>query len=140
VGRDPELVELVVGRWDAWKAALSGAVGTAILGGVFALLFGVWLAPNGIALISYLLYFTLVGGVVGAFFGALSYALSSGRRRAFASSAVVVATSYALMADEAVAHDARQRLGRMVSAAAPASARPTAGAGVAGSREVRRPL
>jgi hypothetical protein len=133
VGRDPELVELIVGRWDAWKAALTGAVGTAILGSLFALLFGVWLAPNGIALLSYALYFGLVGAVVGAFFGALSHALSSGSQRAFASAAVMVATSYALMADELVADDALLRLRRMVGDSAPTATRSTAAAAFGGT-------
>jgi hypothetical protein len=137
VGRDPELVELIVGRWDAWKAALTGAVGTAILGGLFALLFGVWLAPNGFELISYILYLGLVGAVVGAFFGALSYALSSDQRRSFASAAVMVATSYALMADEAVADDALQRLRRTTTDAAPTATRQAADTPFAGTRRDR---
>jgi hypothetical protein len=137
VGRDPELVELIVGRWDAWKAALTGGSGAAILGGLFALLFGVWLAPDGTALLSYVLYFVLVGAVVGAFFGALSYWLSSGDRRAFTSAAVMVATSYALMADEPVADAALQRLRRMASDTAPTATRPATDPALAGSRQVR---
>jgi hypothetical protein len=136
VGRDPQVVELIVGRWDAGKAALTGAAGTAILAALFALLFGVWLAPDGIALISYVLYFALVGAVVGAFFAVLSYALSSGHRRAFASAAAMVATTYALMADEPVADDAVQQLRRIVSDT-PITTRPVPTGTYAGSRQVR---
>jgi hypothetical protein len=137
VGRDPELVEVIVGRWNVWKAALTGAVGTAILAGLFALLFGVWLADDGIALLSYTLFFVLVGAVVGAFFSGLSYALSSGHRRAFASAAAMAATSYALMADDAVADDALQRLRRMVSDTAPTATRPADAAAFVSSSQVR---
>jgi hypothetical protein len=137
VGRDPELVEFIVGRWDVWKAMLTGAVGSATLGGLFALLFGVWLAPDGVALLSYFLYFILVGAAVGAFFGALSYALSSDHRRAFASAATMVPTSYALMADEPVADDALQRLRRLVNDTAPATRGRAAAAAFAGNRQVR---
>ena len=137
VGRGTQLVELIVGRWNAWRAVLTGAAGTALLGGSFALLFGMLLEPNGIALLSYVLYFSLVGAVMGAFFGALSYSLSSHHRR-FASAAAMVATSYALMADESVADDALQRLRRMLSGTAPTAPQPVAAAAFADGRQVRQ--
>lgn len=111
VGRELELVEQVTGRMDYARAALRGAAGGAVTGGLIGWFFGLlsWITP----LIGWLLlmvYGLIFGAVVGALLGLLVHALQGGRRD-FASTTFMRPRTYELMVDEDVADEAVRILG-----------------------------
>jgi hypothetical protein len=121
VGRDLRTVERVTGRLDAWRAVLLGGASGALLGLFFGLLFGLLFTPNGISLATTVIYWLVVGMVVGGLFKVFTYFLSGGRRD-FTSVLGVEAARYDVLADDEVADDAIRRV-----ATAPSQQTSTAG-------------
>jgi hypothetical protein len=109
VGRDLQTVEQVVGRLNAWKAALSGAGSGAFMGLLFGLLFGVWFAHDGTSLLAILAYWTLFAAVIGAVIGLIGYAINGGRRN-FTSVTTMQPQHFDVLVDDAYAADALRRL------------------------------
>jgi hypothetical protein len=105
VGRDPELVEQVTGRLDAWRALLAGAASGAMFGVFFGLLFGLLFTHDGVSLLGILVYWTLLAALFGATFGVAAYAFTD-PRRAYTSQQMIRAASYEVLAEEPVADEA----------------------------------
>jgi hypothetical protein len=108
VGRDPQIVERVTGRLDAWRAMLAGAASGASMGAIFAVLFAIWFAHDGSSFLAIVLYWLVVGTVIGSLFGLISFAF--GRRRGFTSESTIRARHYEVLVDEAVAAEALRHL------------------------------
>ena len=104
VGRDPQIVEQVTGRLDAWRALAAGAVSGATFGASMGLLFAIWFSPDGVSALAIVLYWLAVGAVFGGLLGVVSYAF--GGRRGFTSESTIRAARYEVLADEAVADEA----------------------------------
>lgn len=100
VGRDPEIVEQVTGRLDAWRALLGGAASGAVIGALFGLLFAAWFSPDGVSALAIVLYWLVVAAVFGALFGVIAYAFT-GRR--FTSTPTIRAARYEVLVDEELA-------------------------------------
>jgi hypothetical protein len=109
VGRDLRTVEHVVGRLNAWKAALSGAGSGAIMGLLFGSLFGIWFAHDGTSLLAIIVYWTLIAAVIGAVIALIGYALNGGHRN-FASITSMQAQRFDVLVDDEFAADAVRRL------------------------------
>ena len=107
VGRDLELVEQVTGRLDLGRAALTGAGSGALMGALFGLLFGLFFP--GIAALSVVAYWALVGALFGGVISSVAYALTEGKRD-FTSVSGMRARRYEVMADAEVADEAQRRL------------------------------
>jgi hypothetical protein len=108
VGEDLQLVEQVLGRLNAWRAALAGAGSGAPIGLLFGLLYGVIFADDGVSLLGIVVYWLIVGAVVGGVFGLVSHLMTGGRRD-FTSVVGVVAQRYQVLADEGYADAAMRR-------------------------------
>ena len=104
VGRDPVIVERVTGRLDAWRAAGSGALSGAFMGLLFGWLFALFFAHDGTSLLAIVGYWLLVGTVLGALIGVISYAFSG--RRSFTSMSTISARRYEVLVDHAHADEA----------------------------------
>ncbi len=107
VGSDLQLVEAITGRLTKGRAALAGAASGAMLGLLFGLLVGLFtVGPVWLGL--------LLGGLIlGAFWGAMVGFLAhwaTGGRRDFASTSMLAARHYDLVADARLAVQARQLL------------------------------
>ncbi|QYN19054.1 general stress protein [Amycolatopsis sp. DSM 110486] len=113
IGSDVKLVEQVVGRLNYGGAALRGAGSGAVTGLLIGWLFGTfnWFTPL-LAAFTLAVYGLLFGAVIGAIFGLVIHALQRGRRD-FASVRVMTPTRYEVVADEAVADDAKNLLAKM---------------------------
>ena len=113
IGSDVKLVEQVVGRLNYGGAALRGAGSGALTGLLIGWLFGVfnWFTPL-LAAFTLAVYGLVFGALIGAIFGLVVYALQRGRRD-FASVRVMTPTHYEVVADDAVADEARSLLARM---------------------------
>ncbi|MET7995908.1 general stress protein [Amycolatopsis sp. NPDC005232] len=113
IGSDVKLVEQVVGRLNYGGAALRGAGSGAITGLLIGWLFGIfnWFMPL-LATFTLAVYGLVFGAVIGAIFGLVTHALQRGRRD-FASVRVTTPTRYEVVADEAVADEAKNLLGKM---------------------------
>ncbi len=108
VGSDLRMVETVFGRLTYGRAALAGA-GSGLW---FGLLIGLLLAlftANHASMLPLLLGGVLYGAAFGAVFGLIAHALTGGRRD-FTSRSQIVAAHYDVVADPAVADDAKNRL------------------------------
>ena len=105
VGRDLRVVEQVTGMLNAWRAALGGAGSGALLGLLFGFLFGVWFSHDGSSLFGIIVYWTIVGAIVGSALSLLTYAMSGGRRN-FTSVSAMTASNYDVLADERFADEA----------------------------------
>ena len=91
------------------RAAKLGAGQGALIGALFALLFGVFFTGPEFA---ELLLFALVSGALfGALWGALFQYTASGGKRDFVSSADIQADRYDVQVDEAAADEATRVLG-----------------------------
>jgi Heat induced stress protein YflT domain len=108
VGKGLRSVEEVTGRMTAGRAALVGLGEGALIGTLFALLFGIFF--NGPAFGDLLLYSVVTGGLIGVTFGLIAYAVESDGRRDFVSETSISADRYEVQADDEVAAEARSAL------------------------------
>jgi hypothetical protein len=92
----------------AGRAALVGLGEGALVGTLFALLFGIFF--NGPAFGDLLLYSVVTGGLIGVTFGLIAYAVESDGRRDFVSETSISADRYEVQADDEVAAEARSAL------------------------------
>jgi uncharacterized membrane protein len=111
VGKDLRSVEQVEGRMSAGRAALVGLGEGALIGTLFALLFGVFF--TGPAFGGLLLYGIVTGGLLGALFGGLAHLTLSDGDRDFVSDSSIVAGRYEIQVDDGVADEAKRLLGSM---------------------------
>lgn len=111
VGKGLRSVEQVAGRMSAGRAALVGLGQGALIGTLFALLFGVFF--NGPGFFGLLLYAIVTGGLFGAMFGALAHVTVSDGKRDFVSETSIVADRYELQVDDGVADEAERLLDAM---------------------------
>jgi hypothetical protein len=107
VGSGLRTVEQVAGRLTTGRAALIGAGEGAMIGLLFALLFGLFFTGPGF--FALLLYALIAGAIFGAILGALGHAMRGGRRD-FASLRGMEAERYELMVDDDVANEAERLL------------------------------
>lgn len=111
VGKGLRSVEQVTDRMSGGRAALIGAGEGALLGVLFALLFGIFFTgPDFGGLV---LYSVLVGGLFGCTVGLFTYALGSDGQRDFVSDTSIEADHYEIQADSGVAPEAKRVLGSM---------------------------
>lgn len=113
VGSGLRSVEQVTGRLTSGRAALLGAGEGALMGSLFALLFGIFFSGPDFA--GLLLYALVLGAMFGALFGASVQYARSGGRRDFASATDIEADRYDVQVDGAVADDAKRLLDAMPS-------------------------
>ncbi|WP_328453164.1 general stress protein [Amycolatopsis sp. NBC_00438] len=113
IGSDVKLIEQVVGRLNHGGAALRGAGSGALTGLLIGWLFGIfnWFTPL-LAAFTLALYGLVFGAVIGAIFGLATHALQRGRRD-FASVRVMTPSRYEVVADDAVADEAKSLLAKM---------------------------
>ena len=110
VGTGLRYVEQVAGRVTTGRAVAAGAAQAALIGLIFALLFGLFFTGPGF--LGLLVYAVVLGAIFGALFAALTHA-GQGGRRDFASVASTQAERYEIQVDDAVAAEAEQLLGRL---------------------------
>jgi hypothetical protein len=110
VGTGLRSYEQVIGRLTTGRAALTGAGQGALIGLFIAVLFGLFF--TGPAFLGLLLYTVIFGAAIGAAFGAISHAGTSGRRD-FASVERVYAERYEVQADADEATRAQRLLDRL---------------------------
>lgn len=116
VGRDLQLVEHVVGRMTAARAALDGAMSGALAGLLIGWLFTVFNWTDAVVARGWLILDGLwFGAVVGALFGLIAYLLTRGQRD-FESVGALQADHYDLLVDDAVADEAERLLARLAPA------------------------
>lgn len=108
VGKGLQSVEQVTGRMTAGRAALVGLGEGALIGTLFALLFGIFF--NGPDFGYLLLYSVVTGGLFGVMVGLIEYAVDSDGRRDFVSETSVSADRYEVQADDDVAAEVRSSL------------------------------
>lgn len=108
VGKGLQSVEQVTGRMTAGRAALVGLGEGALIGTLFALLFGIFF--NGPDFGYLLLYSVVTGGFFGVTVGLIEYAVDSDGRRDFVSETSVSADRYEVQADDEVAAEVRSSL------------------------------
>jgi hypothetical protein len=113
IGSGLRSVEQVTGRVTTGRAALAGAGQGAMIGLLFALLFGLFF--TGPEFLGLLVYALVAGAILGAGFGALAHAAMGGQRD-FASVAGMRADRYEVVVDESVADQAAELLGRLPGA------------------------
>ena len=111
VGKGLRSVEQVTSRMSGGRAALIGAGEGALLGILFALLFGIFFSGPDFG--GLLLYSVVVGGLFGCTIGLFAYALSSDGQRDFVSDTSIEADHYEIQADDAVAEEAKRLLASM---------------------------
>ena len=110
VGSDLRLVERVTGRLTRGKVVQAGAL-TGALWGLFMGTLIVLFATEDVSIIVPIMT-ALIGAAFGALSGYLAYSATGGKRD-FTSSTGVVARSYEVICQAAVAEDARNLLGRL---------------------------
>ena len=108
VGKGLRSVEQVTGRMTAGRAALVGLGQGALIGALFALLFGIFF--DGPSFGYLLLYSVVTGGLFGVTIGLIGYAVESDGRRDFVSETSVSADRYEIQADDEVVAEARSAL------------------------------
>jgi hypothetical protein len=111
VGEGVRIVERVTGPMHYRRAALHGAIGGLVAGGLFGWLFGAfdWVDPL-VSAVELALLGVAFGVVLGALAGVFLHAIVSGGRRDFQSVKAMEAERYDILADEEVAADARRLL------------------------------
>jgi hypothetical protein len=110
VGTDLRLVENVTGRLTRGRV-ISAAAGSGALWGLFIGTFVMLFGGDDVSLLVPIIA-AAIGAAVGAVSGLLAYAATGGKRD-FTSNTGIVATSYELLCQPAVAEDARNLLGRL---------------------------
>ena len=115
VGTGLKSVEQVAGRLTVGRAALAGAGQGAMVGLLFGLLFGLFF--EGPAFFGVVLYGLAAGIVFGAILGAVTQAMTGGRRD-FASVSGLQASEYELQVEHEVSAKAKQLLAEMPAGAA----------------------
>jgi len=110
VGSDLRLVERVTGRLTRGKVVQAGAL-TGALWGLFMGTLIVLFASDDVSILVPIIT-ALIGAAFGAVSGYLAYSATGGKRD-FTSSTGVVARSYEVICQAAVAEDARNLLGRL---------------------------
>lgn len=108
VGKGLRSVEQVTGRMTAGRAALNGLGEGALIGTLFALLFGIFF--NGPDFGYLLVYSVVTGGLFGVTMGVIAYAVDSDGRRDFVSNTSISADRYEVQADDELAAEARSAL------------------------------
>jgi hypothetical protein len=108
VGKGLRSVEQVTGRMTAARAALVGLGEGALIGTLFALLFGIFF--NGPAFGYLLLCSVVAGGLFGVTIGLIANAVDSDGRRDFVSETSISADRYEVQADDEVVAEARSAL------------------------------
>ena len=108
VGTGLRSVEQVTGRMSAGRAALVGLGEGALIGTLFALLFGIFF--DGPAFGYLLLYSVVTGCILGVTVGLIEYAIESDGRRDFTSETSISADRYEVQADDEVIAEARSAL------------------------------
>ena len=111
VGRGLRSVEQVTGRMTTGRAALVGAGEGAMIGLLFALLFGVFFTGPDFGVL--VLYSVVVGAVFAAPLGAIVQYAKSGGRRDFVSDTHIEADRYDLQVDAQAADEATRLLAAM---------------------------
>ncbi|WP_219966453.1 general stress protein [Deinococcus irradiatisoli] len=112
VGEGLKIVEQVTGRLD-WTRALSLGMGQGAVTGIFiGLVFSFLGFGSERSFLALLIDGLLLGIIIGAVWGLLSYALSGGRRD-FTSIGGMRADHYSVMADSEVAEQARDLIAGM---------------------------
>lgn len=111
VGKGLRSVEQVAGRMSTGRAALVGLGEGALIGTLFALLFGVFF--NGPDFGGLLLYGIVTGAFLGAGFGALSHVAVSDGKRDFVSDTSIAADHYEVQVEDGVADEAERLLAAM---------------------------
>lgn len=112
VGRGLRSVEQVTGRMTTGRAALIGAGEGAMIGLLFALLFGIFFTgPDFGGLV---LYAVVVGAVFAAPLGAIVQYANSGGRRDFVSDTRIEADRYDLQVEEGAVDEATRLLEAML--------------------------
>lgn len=111
VGKGLRSVEQVTSRMSGWRSALIGAGEGALIGVLFALLFGGFF--TGPAFAGLLAYSVAVGGLFGATFGVFAYLLGSDGQRDFVSDTSIQADRYEVQTDSGVADEAKALLASM---------------------------
>jgi hypothetical protein len=111
VGKGLRSVEQVTSRMSGGRAALIGAGEGALLGSLFALLFGIFFSGPDFG--GLLLYSVVVGGLFGCTIGLFTYALGSDGQRDFVSDTSIEADHYEIQADRGVAQEAKRLLASM---------------------------
>ena len=114
VGTGLRSVEQVTGRMTPGRAAVIGAGQGALIGSLFALLFGIFF--SGPDFVELLLYSLAVGALFGALYGAFFQYASSGGKRDFVSASSIQADRYDVQVDEEAADQAVRVLGGMTEA------------------------
>jgi hypothetical protein len=136
VGTDLTSVERITGKLSWGRAAGAGALSGAWFGTFLGLLFFIF-APTGASL-GILISAVLIGAGFGMIFSVVSYSVNR-RRRDFTSVMQVLATRYAIIAETAHIHRAREVLGVQAPVAAPtppaASSPPSSGPAAAGDSQ-----
>lgn len=107
VGTGLRYVERVAGRVTTGRAALMGIGQGAMIGLLFALLFGIFF--TGPEFFGLLLYGLVAGALFGAIFGALGH-LATGGQRDFASVSGQEAETYEIQVEESAAGEAERLL------------------------------
>ena len=110
VGTDLRLVENVTGRLTRGRV-ISAAAGSGALWGLFIGTFVMLFGGDDVSLLVPIIA-AAIGAAVGAVSGLIAYAATGGKRD-FTSNTGIVATSYELLCQPAVAEDARNLLGRL---------------------------
>jgi hypothetical protein len=111
VGTGLRSVEQVTGRMTPGRAAKIGAGQGALIGTLFALLFGIFF--TGPEFIELLLYSLSLGGLFGALYGAVAQYAASGGKRDFVSAPSIQAERYDIEVDAEAADQALRVLGGM---------------------------
>ena len=109
VGTDLKQVERITGRLTWGRVLLGGLASGAWLGAFVGLIFSLFSNENGLSMI---LSTVLLGALFGAFWAAIGYAATRGRRD-FTSVSQVVATKYEVLVEHKSVNQAREQLSQM---------------------------
>lgn len=109
VGTDLKQVERITGRLTWGRVLLGGLASGAWLGAFVGLIFSLFSNENGLSMI---LSTVLLGALFGAFWAAIGYAATRGRRD-FTSVSQVVATKYEVLVEHKSVNQARELLSQM---------------------------